>query len=65
MAPPAKHICRGLETKLERDGAPALTAAEWHLLQVDLFLIAVESNTLPDILVKLSTSELLQVFDSV
>ena len=34
MALPANHICRALESKLERDCAPALTAAEWHLLKV-------------------------------
>ncbi len=63
MALPAKHICRSLERKLERDGAPALTASEWHLLMVGRFLVAVESNTLPDLLTKLSMSEWFQVFD--
>jgi hypothetical protein len=34
VALPANHICRALESKLERDGAPALTAAEWLLVKV-------------------------------
>ena len=63
MALPAKHIRQALESKLERDGASALTAAEWHLLMVGRFLVAVESNTLPDLLGKLTLSQLFEVFD--
>jgi len=60
---PAKHICRALESKLERGGASALTAAEWHLLMVGRFLLAVDCNTLVDLLVNLPLSELFKVFD--
>lgn len=63
MALPAKHICRALEGKLKREGAPALTPAEWHLLFVGRFLLAVENNTLADLLFNLSLSELFKVLD--
>jgi len=43
VALPAKYISRALETKLERDGDAALTAAEWHLLMVGRFLLAVDA----------------------
>jgi hypothetical protein len=63
MALPAKYICRALESKLEREGAVALTPAEWHLLMVGRFLVAVESNTLADLLLNLSLPELFKVLD--
>jgi hypothetical protein len=63
VALPAKYISRALETKLERDGEAALTAAEWHLLLVGRFLLAVECNTLTDLLLSLSLSELFKVLD--
>jgi hypothetical protein len=63
VALPARHICRALESKLERDGAPALTPAEWHLLMVGRFLIAVECNTLADLLANLSLSDLFKILD--
>jgi hypothetical protein len=44
VALPAKYISRALETELERDGDAALTAAEWHLLMVGRFLLAVECS---------------------
>ncbi len=63
VALPAKHICRALESKLNREGASALTPAEWHLLMVGRFLLAVESNTLADLLFNLSLPELFKVLD--
>jgi hypothetical protein len=63
VALPAKHICRALESKLKREGARALTPAEWHLLMVGRFLLAVEYNTLTDLLFNLSQSELFKVLD--
>jgi hypothetical protein len=63
VALPAKHICRALESKLKREGVSALTAAEWHLLMVGRFLLAVEYNTLTDLLFNLSQSELFKILD--
>jgi hypothetical protein len=63
VALPAKYISRALETKAERDGEAALTAAEWHLLMVGRFLLAVECNTLADLLFNLSPAELFRVLD--
>ena len=59
----AKHIRRALKTKRERHGPSALTSAERDLLMVSRFLMAIESNTLPELLAILSRSELLEVFD--
>lgn len=59
----AKHIRRALETKREQEGPAALTSAERHLLMVSRFLVAIESDTLPDLLAELSLSEQVAVFD--
>lgn len=60
----AKHIHRALHNKLERDGSSALTWAESRLLRASRFLLAVESDTLPNLLADLSSAELFEIFDA-
>jgi hypothetical protein len=64
MGSAARHVHQTLQSKIGQGGRRALTWAESRLIRASRFLIAVDSNTLPSILLDLSRSELFETSDA-